>query len=259
LHASDLVRFGRTGAWWRNALVEAIDADTACSEQLQALANPQVAREAALDAGTRHLAMARVVSTDPLVFDIDSRRIGDGDRIVLLHVNDEPCIEEPGVSMALQKGSFKFTGLSIGPLTAVDGTPRRFTWAPALVPALNPSDEVVVAAFSAFSDNKGNRDLPVKRPKPDTYRAPLPTCTAESYAQDPTGHQYCCRSHEDAEAEASDALALRRANGELNPQTWPPIVDSDAFEVVAQGAPVGNADETPATPAPDDVTADDLD
>ena len=64
---------------------------------------------------------------------------------------------------------------------------------------------------------------------------------------------------EDAEAEAADALALRRANGELNPQTWPPIIDTDAFEVVAQGAPVGNADENPAVAAPDDLTADDLD
>ncbi|MDQ1246340.1 MAG: hypothetical protein QG597_708 [Actinomycetota bacterium] len=259
LHASDLVRFGRTGAWWRNALVEAIDADTACSEQLRALANPQAAREAAIDAGTRHLAMARVVSTAPLVLEVDSRRIGVGDRIVLLHVNDQPCIEAAGVSMQQQKGSFKFTGLSIGPLTGVDGDPRQFTWAPDLVPTLHPGDELVIAAFNAFSENKSNRDLPVTRPKPDAYRAPTPTCTETSYDQDPTGHQFCCRSHEAAEAEASDALALRRANGELNPQTWPPIIDADAFEVLAHGAPVGNADETPATSPPDDVTADDLD
>jgi hypothetical protein len=259
LHASDLVRFGRTGAWWRNALVEAIDADTSCSEQLLALANPHAAREAALDAGTRHLALARVLTTDPLVIDIDSRRIGDGDRIVLLHVNDEACIEGHGVTMALQKGSFKFTGLSIGPLAAVEGEPRRFTWSPDLVPAVTPGDELVVADFTSFSENKGNRDLPVKRPKPDTYRAPTPTCTPDSYSQDPSGHQYCCRSHEDAEAEAADALALRRANGELNPQTWPPIIDTDAFEVVAQGAPVGNPDENPTVAAPDNLTADDLD
>lgn len=259
LHASDLVRFGRTGAAWRNALVEAIDDDTACSDQLLVLANPQAAREAALDAGTRHVAMARVVTTDPLVIDLDSRRLGDGDRIVLLHVADEPCIEGPGVTMALLKGSFKFAGLSIGPVHAVEGEPRRFTWEPDLTPTLEAGDELVVADFAAFSGIKGNRNLPVQRPKPDTFRAPTLACTAESYRQDPDTHKYCCRSHEDAEAEAADALAQRRADGELNPQTWPPIIDTDAFEVVAQGAPVGNADETPATAAPDDLTADDLD
>ena len=260
LHASDLVRFGRTGPSWRNALVESIDDDTRCSEQLLAVANPQAAREAALDAGTRHLAMARVVDTDPLTIDVDSRRIGDGNRVVLLHINDDPCMENPGLGMTSQKGSFKFTGVSLGPLEQVDGTPRRFLWTPDLPPIVNVGDELVIADFDAFDTNmKGNRALPITRPKPDANRAPKPACEADSYAQDPATHAYCCRSHEDAEAEAADALALRRARGELNPDVWPPIVDSDAFEVVASGAPVGDADASPTTPAPDDVTADDLD
>ena len=39
--------------------------------------------------------MATVVGTTPLVLEVDSRRIGDGDRIVLLHVNETACVEDP--------------------------------------------------------------------------------------------------------------------------------------------------------------------
>ena len=74
LHASDLVRFGRTYRYWRNSLVPTIEAGDKCNRQLLALTNPHAALDAAGDAGTRQLAMARVVSVDPLVLDIDSRR-----------------------------------------------------------------------------------------------------------------------------------------------------------------------------------------
>ena len=61
-HASDLVRFGRTYRWWRDRLVEAIESDGTCHDQLLALTNAHAADEAATDAGTRHIASARVVS-----------------------------------------------------------------------------------------------------------------------------------------------------------------------------------------------------
>jgi len=68
---------------------------------------------------------------------------------------------------------------------------------------------------------------------------------------------WCCRSHEDAEAEFSDRLAERRARGELNPETWPPLVDEDRFDTKAVGDP--DPDESnPGTP-PETLTLDDLD
>ena len=55
-------------------------------------------------------------------------------------------------------------------------------------------------------------------------------------------------------------LAERARRGELNPQTWPPVVDADAFEVVAGGrAAWATRCAAPASAAPDDVTVDDLD
>lgn len=88
--------------------------------------------------------------------------------------------------------------------------------------------------------------------------APGTDCTSDSYAEAPYQHRFCCRPHETAEAEFSDQLAERRDRGELNPETWPPIRDGDAFEVGAAGAPEGNPDLEPSQPAPDNVTIDDL-
>ena len=259
LHASDLVRFGRTYRFWRNALVPAIEADDKCDRQLLALTNPLSAFDAANDAGTRHLAHATVLSTEPLQLEVDSRRIGDGSRIVLLHANDVSCVEGADGGVTLQKGSFKINGLSIGPLTALTGQERNYAWAPDLAPKLSVGDRLVVADFSWFSDLKGNKALPVDRPKPDTISSPGVNCTETSYAEDPDGHSYCCRPHEAAEAEWSNVLAERRARGELNPEVWPPVVDEDAFEVAPAGAAIGDPTVEPAQPAPDHLTADDLD
>jgi hypothetical protein len=258
MHASDLVRFGRTYRYWRNSLVPAVEAGDKCNRQLLALTNPQAALDAAGDAGTRQLAKARVVSADPVVLEIDSRRVGDEDRIVLLHVNDIACIEQPGVAVKFQKGSFKISGMSIGPLAVIDAKQRLFKWFPAVEPQVNAGDRLVIADFSWFSDLKGDKQLPVDRAAPDMISAPKPTCTEKSYSEDPEGHKYCCRPHEDAEAEWSDLLAERRARGELNPEVWPPVVNGDAFEVAPVGAPVGDPAAEPASPAPDDVTMDDV-
>ncbi len=258
LHASELVRFGRTYRYWRNSLVPSVEAGDKCNRQLLALTNLQAALDAAGDAGTRQLAMARVVSVDPVLLKIDSRRIGDQSRIVLLHVNERACIEQPDVDVKFQKGSFKFSGMSIGPLAAADVKNRLFTWSPAIEPEVSIGDDLVIADFSWFCDLKGNTQLPVNRPTPDTISAPEPACTEMSYTEDPEGHKYCCRPHEDAEAEWSNLLAERRARGELNPEAWPPVVNGDAFEVAPVGTPVGDPAAEPATAAPDDVTMDDV-
>ena len=259
LHASDLVRFGRTYRFWRNSLVSTIEADARCNSQLLALGNPQAALDAAQDAGTRHLATATVVSTTPLVLELNSRRIGDGDRVVLLHVNEIACAEGPDVALKFQKGSFKFSGLCIGLLTTTNAVQRHYRWGPALNPELEVGDSVVVADFSWFCELKGNTALAVARPTPDTNSAPTPGCPDSSYSNDPAGHRYCCRAHEDSEAEWSNTLAIRRSRGELNPDVWPPVVDGDDFEVTPTGAPIGDPSAEPAVPVPDDVTSDDLD
>jgi hypothetical protein len=262
-HASDLVRFGRTYRWWRNRLVSAIESDAKCNDQLLALANPQAADDLATSAGTRQVAFATIVSVDPIVLDVESRRIGDGARIVLLDVNGEPCIEGSSIDVnSSLKGSFKIDGLSIGPLdrdemTASDPA-HRLRWVPSTTPTLRAGDRLIVADFAWFSKNKGDRFLNVARPKPDEDSAPTAACTPESYEEAPGEHRFCCRPHEVAEAEFSDELAARRSRGELNPETWPPVVDGDAFEVAPVGAPVGDPDTQPAQPAPDDATIDDL-
>jgi hypothetical protein len=263
LHASDLVRFGRTYRWWRNRLVPSIESDARCHDQLLALANPQAAEDLAASAGNREIAFATVVSVGPIVIEVESRRIGDGDRIVLLHVDGAPCVEGPGIVVDTKpKGSFKIDGLSIGPLDVARTTdsdpPHQFGWTPKTVPAIEPGARLIVADFSWFSDNKGNRFLNVKRAEPDSASSPGLDCTPEAYEAAPHQHRFCCRSHEAAEAEFSDQLALRRSRGELNPETWPPIVDGDEFEVEAKGAPVGEPDSEPAEQPPENVTIDDL-
>jgi hypothetical protein len=262
LHASDLVRFGRTYRHWRNSQVPMIESVAQCHDQLLALSNPQAAADMATDAGTREVAHATVVTAVPLVLDVESRRITDGTRVVLLHVNDQPCAESQLVSVAFQKGSFKFDGLSIGPLTRVgipaDAPSTRLHWSPQTQPTVKSGDRLVLASFAWFSDNAGNRYLNVDRPKADDVSAPKPACQPDSYVDNSYGHKYCCKPHEVAEAEWSDELAARRARGELNPKTWPPVRDGDAFDVRAAGSTVIDPAGAPPVPPPDDLTIDDV-
>lgn len=260
LHASDLVRFGRTYRPWRNSLVPMIESDGMCASQLLALSNPQAANDLASDAGNRFLAFARVVSVDPLVLSVDSRRIAGGSRVALLTRNGEACADMPGVKVNTSTGgSIKIDGIAIGPLEYVDNdSPKRLLWDPLTVPSIEKGDELVIADFAWFSELKGNRVLSVKKPQPDKTSAPKPDCLPESFGDDPQAHLWCCRPHEDREAEYSDQIADRRARGELNPETWPPVRDGDAFEVSATGAAAGNPFELPAEGVPDDQTMDDL-
>jgi len=263
LHASDLVRFGRTYRHWRNSLVPAIESDGRFHTHLLAIGNPQAARDLATDAGTREVAYATVVSVAPLMLDVHSRRIGAGTRIVLLHIGDRVCAEDPAIDVIAQAGSFKFSGLSIGslsqPTTDDSKLSGRFLWTPVNAPLLSEGDDLVIADFRWFSKLKGDRYLSVERPKSDDVSAPKPTCEPDSYDLNPTAHRYCCRPHEDSEADWSDQLALRRARGELNPEVWPPVRNGDAFEVAPSDAPSGDPAAQPSTPAPDDLTLDDLD
>jgi hypothetical protein len=262
LHASDLVRFGRTYRWWRNNQVTAVESDANCEKQLLALTNEHGAAGGAASAGTRNLAFANVVGVDPIVIDLESRGIAGEDRIVLLHGPLGASVEEPTIQTRLQKGSVRIEGLSIGPLTRgglpPSAPPRRFVWEPQAVPSLSIGDRIVVSNFDWFSTNTGNKFLNVAKPDLDRNSAPTEDCEPESYDLDPEAHKYCCRSHETAEADWADELAARRHRGELNPQTWPPVVDEDAFEVTAYGAAVGNPDAEEQVPVPDDITIDDL-
>jgi hypothetical protein len=262
-HASDLVRFGRTYRWWRNQLVSAIESDARCDAQLLALSNPRAAHDLATSAGTREIAFATVLSTEPLVLDVQSRRIGECDRVALLHVKDVPCVEGDGVTVDFStKSSFKIDGLAIGPLTREgieDSWPAGpLRWLPNSVPTLAIGDRLTIATFHWFSDLRGNWKLPVGRPAPDTIGAPTPSCTPDSYADEAWNHRFCCRPHEAAEAEFADELADRRSRGELNPQKWPPVRDADAFEVTPVDAAIGDPTAVPTQPVPDGVTIDDL-
>lgn len=258
LHASDLVRFGRTYRPWRNSLVPMIESDGSCAAQLLALSNPQAAQDMASDAGNRSVAFATVTSIMPLELEIESRRLGDGSRVVMLMHNGTACVETPGVWVdSTRATAFKIGGLSIGPLTA--GThAARLRWQPQTVPALALGDRLVVADFAWFSSLARNSVLSVAKPKPDETSAPKADCEFDSYDDDPDTHRWCCRPHERSEAEFADLIASRRARGELNPQTWPPVRDSDAFEVTPAGAAAGDAFALAPEPVPVDQTMDDL-
>ena len=262
LHASDLVRFGRTWRMWRNNLAESFEKDRGFDAQLQALVNPQTAMELALDTGMREVASATVTSeSPPLEIRVDSRRFDDGDRIVLLAINGQVCAEQQNVSLTVQKGALKLTGFAIGPLTrlADDGAGGRlFEWDPAAPVSLAVGDHLIIANFSWFSDAKKNRDLNIQRPALDTQSAPRSDCELDSFSLDPDRHRYCCRPHEDFEAAQSDRIAQQRENGELNPQVWPPVRDDDAFDNPSIKSPVGNLYLDNPAEMPTGLTLDDL-
>ena len=264
LQASDLVRFGRTSWFWRNNQVPMLDDDKTCADQLALLANPQMAREMAVDAGTREVALATVVGVDPLRLRVMSRRLVDGVSIVALHRNGIPCVEDSRVGVTVQKGSFKLTRLAGGQLHADEATPGdgALSWdIPKGPPVpLVVGDELIVANRAWLGELKTADQIRVDRPAPDTNTAPKPGCDARSYRVDPESHQWCCRPHSAAEAEFADILAERRARGELNPTVWPPVIDYDQFDTPAAGSPTdSDLDAGAAGRPPDDLTLDDLD
>ena len=262
LRASDLVRFGRTRDFWRNQHVVMLDKDEACAKKLMALGNPHAALDMAHDAGTRQLALAKVTSTSPLRLTIASRQIAHGSGIVAVLINGEPCAEAAATILKIQKGSFKFSQLSLGALGADEQTERdgSLGWFPSIHPSVATGDELVVADLDWFTTFKAGDQLAIDRPPVDDVSAPTKYCDEDTYEADPNGHKYCCRPHEIAEAETSDWLADLRARGELNPETWPPVVDEDQFDVPATGSRTAGDEADDIESAPHaDLTIDDLD
>lgn len=255
LHASDLVRFGRTSTFWRNIQVELLDTDRSCGARLGAFGNSHVALDLALAAGTREVALAEVIRTSPLRVDVRSRRIVDGCTAVALHVNEQPLVEAPTVDVRVQKGSIRLGHMSLG-LLVDDGGPG-LRWDVNEPLAVRVGDTVILADGAWFNVLASGHEITFDRPGPDTQSAPKPACGPASFRGDPDGHRWCCRSHEDAEAEWSDELAARRARGELNPQAWPPVVDEDQFDTPAEGSPT-DATTTDAGDVAPDLTIDDI-
>ncbi len=254
-HASDLVRFGRTNEIWRDDNVALLEGDERCRRALGVLGNPVSAREAALDAGVRDVAFATVVDTDPVLLEIRSRRIGAGDTIAPVLIDDLPTVEAE-IEHKILKGSFDFL-LSHGPL-ADSGVEGVLAWTPSSPEALKVGAVLVVVDCDRFFDGTGRGGrLKLSRPSRDTREAPTKKCRPESYGDDPDEHRWCCRSHEQAEADTADWIAERRANGEMNPEVWPPIIDDDAFDIAAD-APVDTDVATPDDDLPAELTMDDV-
>jgi hypothetical protein len=253
LEALDLVRFGRTTEFWRNVQVRLLEKDEACALQLAAMADHAFAHDRALDVGAGEITVSSVVSVDPIRLDGSSRRFVNGVLAVALHHNGEPLVERSATTCVIQAGSFKFGQLSIGPLVD-DGGPGLL-WTPQVPLDLSIGDELVLADGSWFNGlMKNGHELTVVRPPVDQLAAPKDTCTPSSFAADPVAHRWCCRPHAVAEAETSDYFATERAAGKMNPETWPPLIDEERFDV---------GDEAPADLAtagpPDGLTPDDLD
>lgn len=116
LQASDLVRFSRTYPNWRNSHVDMLDLDRKCLDQLTCLTDGSVARDKAIDAGVRELAVATVLDIDPIRLDVRSRRLVHGSSVVALHVSGRSLAEEPTTTISIQKGSFKLGQLPVGTL-----------------------------------------------------------------------------------------------------------------------------------------------
>lgn len=253
-HASDLVRFGRTNEFWRDDNVNILEADENCRRALDIIGDPDTARESAMDAGVRDVAFADVIDLSPLTLRLRSRRIGAGSHVAAVVVGEEPIVEGGGDHKVLQ-GSFDFA-LPHGPLSPAraEGTVE---WRPSLPMPVAVGDTVVVVDVELFFKGmvRGGR-LKVSRPVRDTRNAPLKDCTPDSYEVDPQAHEWCCRPHEQAEAEIADWIAERRADGAMNPEAWPPVIDDDAFDIPAR-APVETevikADTVPAELTMDDV------
>lgn len=257
--AFDLIRFGRTTRTWRNGLVAVVQDTEKATKQLKSIVDPTWADENARQAGTKEIAIAHVVNADPLVVEVLSRRLVEGSRVSLLHHNGIPVAERPGVTTKVQAAAIVVEKIPNGELTpfgqAVNGR-QRYRWALDTDFEMNEGDELVVADTTWFNDQVKLNHLKIKKPKLDDQMSPRETCEPESFTDFPSEHMWCCRPHVEYEAGISDLLASQRAQGELNPVSWPPVVDVDDFDVAAVGDPVPN--ETTSVEIPDGLTTDEL-
>jgi hypothetical protein len=261
LRASDLVRFSRTSVTWRNSQVEIRGADVKAALQLQAVVNPMTAHDLASAAGTREVASASVVGTNPIRLCVASRWPPNSYKVVALHVNGQSCVEVPIVDVVVNASNVKFRNMSLGSLvadeqTAIDGSLR---WDCKVKPSVNVGDQIVLACTAWFQEFRSGHEIAVVRPSQDKKNAPSVTCTPASYVVDPVGHQWCCRPHDSIAAELADRRAQQRAKGELNPDVWPPLVDEDRFDAPAKDDPTDLSVVVPELPVAADLTIDDLD
>ena len=179
LHASDLVRFGRVSWVWRNDQVDQLDADRRLDSQLRALANPQVAREMASNAGTREVARATVASLNPMRLIVHSRRIGDESTIHVAHSPAGPSVDLPETALKTLMGSFKLNQQPVGVLeadeqTEVDGS---LLWHFKVCPELKVGDDLVVLDGEWIGATfKSGHEISIARPSLDQTSAPKATC-----------------------------------------------------------------------------------
>lgn len=244
--------------------MELFDSDTQADRLCTLLADTCVATDAAHDAGVRDVALARVVATNPVQLEVASRRISEGTTAMALHVNGRACIEHDTIHLKDQKGSVQLRGMPTGVFEPIDDEEdTSWYW----------STTVDLDAFAGEAVREGTEillllDVELKqrpagavnidRPTVDASNAPKATCTDDSYYQDPQNHGFCCQNHESREAGVSDFFAEQRAQGLMNPEVWPPLVDTDGFDVAALTQPaVTTVDETDRPPT--DLTMDDLD
>lgn len=263
--ASDLVRFSRTPAFWRNEHIDLLDQHEGAGRLLGILASPARARGAADDLGAGDVHHGVITSANPLRIRTTMRRFGDPNRrIVAVAISDEATVEDPKVTITFNKGAFKLSHMPLGPLVAdehtdVDGT---FLWLPGVEPSrtLEVGDQLVIVDYAAFESLQSTHQVKIPRPGVDQTLAPKPACEPSDFASDPEGHRWCCIPHTSQEAERADYFAAERAAGRMNPETWPPLTDTDAFEIAVPNAPT--ADDVTLDPedyADDGLTIDDLD
>lgn len=262
--ANDLVRFGRTNRLWRNNQVELFDSDATADRLCTLLADTCVATDAAHDASVRDVALARVVATNPLQLEVASRRIGEGTTAMALHVNGQACIEHDTIQLKDQKGSVQLRGMPTGVFEPTDDEDDpSWYWTTTLdldafaQEPIREGTEILLLLDVEIKQRPAGA-VNIDRPTVDASNAPKATCTDDSYYEDPEGHRHCCQNHESREAGVSDFFAEQRAQGLMNPEVWPPLVDTDGFDVATLKQPaVTTVDETGRPPT--DLTMDDLD
>jgi hypothetical protein len=264
--ASDLVRFSRTPAFWRNEHIDLLDQHDTAGGLLGIFASPSTARLAADDIGTRAVHHAFVASTDPLRVTTTMRKFGDNQRrVVAVTVNDDATVEDPKVTVGFFQGAFKLSRLPVGPVVADDQTAADGTlaWEVGTTPTrpFAVGDRLVVVDYGVLPElDSAIHQVKIPRPGVDKTLAPKPGCGLDDYAHEPDRHRWCCIPHSAREAETADHFAAEREAGRMNPQTWPPLRDTDTFDIAVPDAPTA-ADVTPDPDdlADDGLTIDDLD
>ena len=198
--------------------------------------------------GTREVAVATVASTVPLRLEIASRRFVDGMTIVALHINRQALAEHPLTTLKIQKTSFKFGRMPLGQIHTRRGRHPRLGAAgrPTAAGRRSPDRRGRHVVRPRVHLRPRDRRQPSQPRQPGGAEADLHPVLVRAVARTSTsGVAARTRS---VEAEWADELADRRARGELNPEVWPPLVDEDRFDVLADDAAAPDAGRHHARP-----------